>query len=211
IPARIVQPRSNQQSWAGPFSGTNLPVGPPAALLHLVLLVVLVAGLVTYVPSATAAPAMNVDDESASFVDEYRKTQGLPGISYTVLDDGEVTASGGSGTLQADTPVPVASVSKPFTAFAVLQLVDDGDIRLDCPFVCVLPVFSVRGTVSDEITSRMLLTHTSGLRQPTNLTDTGSYTQSVANSADLSVASAPGTSHTNSNLNYHTRARLVEV
>src|SRR5699024_3593961 len=92
IPARMLQPRSTQQPWAGPFSGTNLPVGPPAALLHLVLLIVLVAGLVTYVPSATAAPAMSVDDELASFVDEYRKTQGLPGISYTVLDDGEVTA-----------------------------------------------------------------------------------------------------------------------
>ncbi|HIW45355.1 MAG TPA: beta-lactamase family protein [Candidatus Yaniella excrementigallinarum] len=186
-------------------------MGPPAALLHLVLLIVLVAGLVTYVPSATAAPAMSVDDELASFVDEYRKTQGLPGISYTVLDDGEVTASGGSGTLQADTPVPIASVSKPFTAFAVLQLVDDGDIRLDDPVTSVLPEFSVGGTDPDAITIRMLLSHTSGLPQPTILPETGSYTQSVANIADLSVVSAPGTTHTYSNLNYRTLARLVEV
>ena len=175
IPARMLQPRSTQQPWAGPFSGTNLPVGPPAALLHLVLLIVLVAGLVTYVPSATAAPAMSVDDELASFVDEYRKTQGLPGISYTVLDDGEVTASGGSGTLQADTPVPIASVSKPFTAFAVLQLVDDGDIRLMIRSRAYCQN-SPWAAPTRTITIRMLLSHP-GLPQPTILPETGSYTQ----------------------------------
>src|SRR5699024_10642935 len=145
--------------------------------------------------------------ELASFVDEYRKTEGLPGISYTVLDDGEVTASGGSGTLQADTPVPIASVSKPFTAFAVLQRVVDGAIRLDDPVTSVSPESAVAGTDPDATTPRMLPSHTSGLPEATILPETGSYTQSVADIADLSVVSAPGTTHTYSNLNYRTLAR----
>src|SRR5699024_8808040 len=93
----------------------------------------------------------------------------------------------------------------------VLQLVDDGDIRLDDPVTSVLPEFSLGGTDPDAITIRMLLCHTSGLPQPTILPETGSYTQSVANIADLPVVSAPGTTHTYSNLNYRTLARLVEV
>src|SRR5699024_12338001 len=72
IPARMLQTRSTQQPWAGPVSGTNLPVGPPAALLQLVLLIVLVAGLVTHVPAARAAPSLRVVDEIAPLVGEYR-------------------------------------------------------------------------------------------------------------------------------------------
>src|SRR5699024_12009745 len=101
--------------------------------------------------------------------------------------------------MKAHTPVRIASVSKPVTAFAVLQLVDDGDIRLDDPVTSVLPELYVGGTDPDAITIRMLLSHTSGLPQPTILTATGSYTQSVANIADLSVVSARGTHHTSSN------------
>lgn len=207
----LLQPRGNRQPRAGPFRGSNPRVRPPAVLLLLLLLAVTIGGLSTHGPPATADPAMEVGEESTSFVDEYRKTQGLPGISYTILDDGEVTASGGSGSLDAETPVPVASVSKPFTAFAVLQLIDEGRIRLDDPVTSVLPEFSVGGVDPDEITIRMLLSHTSGLPQPTILPETGSYSQSVANIADLSVASTPGTTYTYSNLNYRTLARLVEV
>jgi CubicO group peptidase (beta-lactamase class C family) len=55
----------------------------------------------------------------------------------------------------------LASVSKTFTAAALLRLVERGAIDLDAPVAPACPVGS--GTGADRITLRMLLAHTSGL------------------------------------------------
>jgi len=62
----------------------------------------------------------------------------------------------------------VGSTSKPFTAIAVMQLVEEGLIDLDSPLVNYLPEFSmlpspVLGGSSDDVTVRMLLNNTSGV------------------------------------------------
>ncbi|MCL2593654.1 MAG: beta-lactamase family protein, partial [Defluviitaleaceae bacterium] len=62
----------------------------------------------------------------------------------------------------------VGSTSKPFTAIAVMQLVEQGIIDLDEPLVTYLPEFSllpsyILGGNSDNITVRMLLSNTSGI------------------------------------------------
>ena len=62
----------------------------------------------------------------------------------------------------------IASISKPFTAIAVMQLVEEGLINLDSPVVNYLPEFSIRpstalGGDSNDITVRMLLNNTSGI------------------------------------------------
>ncbi|MCL2620316.1 MAG: serine hydrolase [Defluviitaleaceae bacterium] len=62
----------------------------------------------------------------------------------------------------------IASTSKPFTAIAIMQLVEQGLIDLDTPFVYYVPEFSmlpsfIHGGNSDNITVRMLLSNTSGI------------------------------------------------
>ncbi|MCL2349926.1 MAG: serine hydrolase [Defluviitaleaceae bacterium] len=62
----------------------------------------------------------------------------------------------------------LASISKTFTAMAVMQLVEQGIIDLDTPVVYYLPEFSmapssILGGDYRNITVRMLLTHTSGI------------------------------------------------
>ncbi|MCL2620317.1 MAG: serine hydrolase [Defluviitaleaceae bacterium] len=62
----------------------------------------------------------------------------------------------------------IGSTSKPFTAIAVMQLVEQGLIDLDTPFVYYVPEFSmlpsfIHGGNSDNITVRMLLSNTSGI------------------------------------------------
>jgi len=62
----------------------------------------------------------------------------------------------------------IGSISKPFAAVAVLQLVDQGVIDLDEPIITYLPDFSVQphpvhGGDYTTITARMLLSHFSGL------------------------------------------------
>lgn len=61
----------------------------------------------------------------------------------------------------ADSLFDLASVSKTFTAAAVLRLVDLGQVDLDAPVARILPVG--RGSGADDITLRMLLLHVSGL------------------------------------------------
>jgi CubicO group peptidase (beta-lactamase class C family) len=152
-----------------------------------------------------------LDGPAAAYVDDYVQRHGLPGAAYAVVKDGRTVTVGAAGGVSADTLMPVASVSKSFTAFAVLQLVDSGSVDLDAPVTSYLPSFSVGGADPGEITVRMLLDHTSGLPNPMIVPATGDLAHDVEHIAQLAVASAPGTSYLYSNLNYWTLAYLVEV
>jgi hypothetical protein len=55
----------------------------------------------------------------------------------------------------------LASITKPVTAIAVMQLVDESRLDLDAPIARVIP--ELRGSGRERITMRHLLTHTSGL------------------------------------------------
>ncbi|MEV1289442.1 serine hydrolase domain-containing protein, partial [Micromonospora sp. NPDC049679] len=60
-----------------------------------------------------------------------------------------------------DTIYDLASVSKLFTTVALLQLVERGRVELDAPVARYVPEFAAGG--KENVTARMLLTHTSGL------------------------------------------------
>jgi CubicO group peptidase (beta-lactamase class C family) len=95
----------------------------------------------------------------------------LAGLAVGVVRDGQVTYAGGCGVQSVDTGQPVtsrsvfhlASVSKPFVATAVLQLVEAGAIELDAPVRTYLPYFRLHDERSAAVTVRHLLGHTSGL------------------------------------------------
>ena len=59
-----------------------------------------------------------------------------------------------------DTPTNIGSVTKQFTAAAILQLRDAGRLGLDDPITDWLPEFEGRG---DGVTLRHLITHTAGI------------------------------------------------
>lgn len=60
-----------------------------------------------------------------------------------------------------DTKFKIGSISKPFTAFVILQLVQDGLIRLDGTIADYIPDYKCK--YQDRMTIHQLLTHTSGL------------------------------------------------
>ncbi|WP_247745243.1 serine hydrolase domain-containing protein [Streptomyces oryzae] len=94
---------------------------------------------------------------------------GMPGVYAEVRDAGR-TWRGASGVADLSTGRPVkpgmrqrvGSVTKTFTAVAVMQQVERGRIRLDAPIGDYLPQL-VPGERGEKITVRMLLNHTSGL------------------------------------------------
>lgn len=65
---------------------------------------------------------------------------------------------GGTDTIKDNTPTHIASVSKTFTAMAVLKLVQEGKIKLDDELSIYFPTFNYPG-----VTVRCLLNHRSGL------------------------------------------------
>ncbi|XKJ41535.1 serine hydrolase domain-containing protein [Streptomyces sp. 147326] len=94
---------------------------------------------------------------------------GIPGVFAEVRDAGRVWR-GASGVADVSTGRPVrpdmrqrvGSITKTFTAAAVMQQVEQGRIRLDAPIGDHLPQL-VPGERGRKITVRMLLNNTSGL------------------------------------------------
>ena len=92
----------------------------------------------------------------------------VPGASLLVLHDGEARVHRGYGRSDleqgieagAATNYRLASVSKQFTAAAILQLMQDGKLAIDDGVRKWLPSLP---PAADAITLRHLLTHTSGL------------------------------------------------
>ncbi len=86
--------------------------------------------------------------------------QTLPAAAALVARRGAVVGRCLCGVAR-DTLFAVASVTKPFTATAVMQLVEQGAFSLDQPVCELLP--ELAGRNKDRITLRHFLTHTSGL------------------------------------------------
>jgi CubicO group peptidase (beta-lactamase class C family) len=111
-------------------------------------------------------------------VDDYVKAQmqkgHIPGLSVAVVREGKVVLARGYGLANVECAAPATrdtvyellSVTKQFTAAAVLMLAEEGKLSLDDRVSQYLP-----NTPSawNEITLRHLLTHTSGIRDYTDV------------------------------------------
>jgi CubicO group peptidase (beta-lactamase class C family) len=110
------------------------------------------------------------------------------------------------------TPFRVGSLTKSFTAAAVLQLVDAGRVALDAPVRDYLP--DVATADPGRITVRHLLNQTSGLADSAvpSLNDSGQdLARRVASLAEARLVSEPGSEFHYCDVNYQVLARLVEV
>ncbi len=107
------------------------------------------------------------------WIEEQRAYLDLPGLSIAVVHGQDLLWARGFGLADragevpatADTLYRLGSVTKLFTSTAILQLRDQGKLRLDDPVVRYLPWFEVDSEFEDwpAITVRHLLTHTAGL------------------------------------------------
>lgn len=89
---------------------------------------------------------------------------GLQGGMIRVVRDGEVIHEHVVGSVGADTPLPMASATKWFTAAVIMSLVEEGRIDLDAPISTYLAAARQPGVVTEGVKVRNLLTHTSGVR-----------------------------------------------
>jgi CubicO group peptidase (beta-lactamase class C family) len=107
------------------------------------------------------------------WVDAQLAYERIPGISMGVVHDQQLVWSRGFGYADVERKVPatprtiysICSISKLFTSIGVLQLRDQGLLRLDDPVANHLSWFTIeqRHEESPPITVEGLLTHSSGL------------------------------------------------
>ena len=107
------------------------------------------------------------------WLEAQRDYEGLPGLSAAVVHDQKIIWSGGFGYANPDKRVKatsetvhsICSISKLFTSIAIMQLRDQGKLRLDDPVSKHLSWFEINNLYSEKgkATVQSLLTHSSGL------------------------------------------------
>ncbi len=112
-------------------------------------------------------------DLLSAWIEGQMAYKGLPGLSFAIVHDQDLVWARGFGWADLDRRVPataetlyrVASITKPFTATAILQLRDAGKLGLDDRVRDILPWFtpSLPSPDAPPITVRHLITHTAGL------------------------------------------------
>jgi D-alanyl-D-alanine carboxypeptidase len=98
------------------------------------------------------------------------KRQHIPGMSVVVIKNGRVQALKGYGVTDITTKQPVSpntkfligSTTKPFTAMAIMMLVEEGKVNLDKPISQYLSDLPPKWKL---LTLRQLLSHTAGLAE----------------------------------------------
>lgn len=117
-----------------------------------------------------AAPYSAVDALFERFV----RDGGAPGIAFGITLGGRLVHSGAFGSVRVETPAAtptadsvfrVASMTKSFTAAAVLLLRDRGALSLDADIKTYLPEFNAAGAPdgAPPLTLRLLLSMNAGL------------------------------------------------
>lgn len=157
-----------------------------------------------------------------SRLDTLRAEHHVPAASLAILTNGRVheLASGvlhrGTGVkATTDSVFQMGSIAKLYTATLIMRLAESGELDLDAPVTGVLPEFSVADPrATKAITTRMLLSHTSGLTCDfTHDSGRGDdclakYVQAAKN---VALDCPPGTALSYSSVGYNVLGRIIEV
>ena len=183
------------------------------------------------IPQAFPVPDRRARLESAfSDIDrlftDFIKTAHVPGAAWGLIIDGELAHAGAAGVrdvvsnarVDADTVFRIASMTKSFTAMAILRLRDEGKLSLDDPAERYVPELkTLRYPTSDSprITIRHLLTHSEGFPEDNpwgdqQLSETEeSFTRMLRGGIPFSTA--PGTAYEYSNYGFAILGRIVSA
>ena len=147
----------------------------------------------------------------AERVDRFVSSEAAAGFAGSVLlaKDGEVVLHKGYGPgITAETPFWVASISKQFTAAAILKLAEQGKLSVDDP---ITKYFAEVPEDKRGITIHQLLTHTAGLPQKYAADGITDRKEAVRALLAQPLKFTPGQGFTYSNDDYNLLAILVET
>lgn len=174
----------------------------------------------------TRAAAQTDAAKLDTYLENYIRENNIPGLEVAVVENDRIAYLRGLGIADANgrkvtpqTPFFIGSLTKSFTALAILQLVEAGQVNLDAPVRQYLPWFKLADEpASAAITVRQVLNHTSGIP-----TEAGGESVVINNTApdalELQVRSlnrfapahTPGTAYEYANANYQIAGLIVQT
>src|SRR5215218_10317168 len=171
------EPHSTEQAGLmGRWSPRQRRIAIWAALAALILgAAYLVSRPGSDAPAANGAGTAPEFAAIERFVQKEMAAQRIPGLALGIVKDDRISYIRGFGKaddsgrpVTPQTPFIIGSLSKSFTALAIMQLVEAGKVELDAPVQHYLPWFRVADEeASGKITVRHLLNQTSGLSTKT--------------------------------------------
>ena len=193
--------------------------------LFISLLCLSLAGMSLLLGRAQASRNKTDDKAIDEYITSRMRSERIPGLALAIVKGDQIVYLKGYG--QADpsgrpvtpqTPFIIGSITKSFTALAVMRLVDAGKVDLDAPVQRYIPWFRVADPkASAQITVRMLINQTSGLPQtPTLVTwtwpdDPNAIERHVRLLANAKLDFPPGQTFAYSNANYVTLGMIVQA
>jgi CubicO group peptidase (beta-lactamase class C family) len=147
---------------------------------------------------------------------EYAEKNHFPGYAFGIMLDGKLVYSGSGGYSDIDKKIPattrsmfrIASMSKSFTAMAIMKLRDEGKLKLDDPVYLYIPEMKGQKLTADapEITVKNLMTHSAGFPEDNpwgdrQLADTDAELIALIKKG-ISFSNDPGLTYEYSNLGF---------
>src|SRR5437870_6324200 len=155
--------------------------------------------------SVSAAARSNEPDIASidAYVSAQMQADHIPGVALGLVHNDQIVHLRGFGSADSTgravtphTPFLLASVSKSFTALAIMQLVEAGKVELDAPVQRYLSWFRVAdSTASARITVRQLLNQTSGIPETNSATGSTTVEQQVRDLSTVALDRPVGTGY----------------
>jgi CubicO group peptidase (beta-lactamase class C family) len=154
---------------------------------------------------------------------EYAQKNHFPGYAFGIVVDGKLVYSGSGGYTDIAKKTPattksmfrIASMSKSFTAMAILKLRDEGKLNLDDPLYLYIPEIKKQQLTLDaqSITIRNLLTHSAGFPEdnPWGDRQLAKTEEDLINlyKKGISFSNDPGLNYEYSNLGFATLGFII--
>jgi D-alanyl-D-alanine carboxypeptidase len=186
----------------------------------------ILAGLAVVAALAACTPAPAAAPDLDTLLDRWQRDTRVTGVSMAIARPGQLPWLRAAGLRDRDSRVPltpgdlfqVGSITKAFVATVVLQLAEEGRLRLDEPLAAHLPGFPN----ARRVTLRHLLSHTSGIPHVSQLDgvdktlirDRGrrwTAEQVIGLVADQELLFPPGTGYAYSNTNYVLLGQVIQA
>ncbi|MBP1701624.1 MAG: transport system ATP-binding protein [Chloroflexi bacterium] len=178
-------------------------------------------------PAATTPVSMDASyDAIDAYIAEQLRRLNIPGACLAIVEGDRMVHLRGFGKARPGGEVPgpqtpffIGSLTKSFTALAVMQLVEAGKVELDAPVKRYLPWFRVADPqASARITVRHLLNQTSGLPVWRGLADLGNFDRRLDTAerqvrafSNLKLSHPVGSKFEYTNSNYNVLGLIVEA
>jgi CubicO group peptidase (beta-lactamase class C family) len=193
--------------------------------IRLSVLAAAVIGVMTVlVPAAAAAssasPGAVVGATTSTRITDYVRQQvsasRIPGAAVAIVHGDRTVLLQGFGNAAPGTSFFLASMSKSFTALAIMQLAGQGRVSLSAPVRRYIPWFRVGdGSQSDSMTVRELLDQTSGISTRAGLTELSfrpatTFQQAISGFERFPLIARPGRKFEYSDANYTIAGYIVQ-